>query len=212
MFFDQNNYDMFSSIFVNNPDSTKTILHVQNCTFENNTYMFDYKKHAIPNLGVISSYSLFNPDVITEIDISNSIFSGNTFHLQSLSGGPDFTTGAIINLFQSARMISVTDSSFCGNKGYSFGLILMGKSDHKGGDYNDTVTTAVQSYSGNHFSDNVPIETYADSKLLSCILLYQTFKFQEHLFWPSSVKFDDDCEDYVDSKINNSTSNAMCLI
>lgn len=135
----EDNYGVISNIYMTRFDSNFSSLTVENCTFRNNAYKINPDTHTespqmegrynrpVQNIGTIVSnpaiHTSKSDDAFVDVNVSNSIFSNNTFILEKL--GFDYMSGSIINIQPPVTYVNVTDSRFTNNTNFLAGMILL---------------------------------------------------------------------------------------
>lgn len=215
---------MYASIRVTTRSVLENRAHIDNCTFVNNTYYHNPERSAatfvgwLPTIAIIIAYPLDpywdlsvrspeDPDtMIVDLSVSNCVFYNNVFLSKS-----DTVIAAVINLLPPFTSLSVTDSCFVENEGYTSGVISIAEGDTPIFTPGEPTT---QFYSGNHFIGNIPKEEDDDDvnnkTSSSCILSRQHIYFNDDGV-PERSELQEECEEYIDTAIIPSSSDMMCF-
>eukprot|EP00594_Rhizosolenia_setigera_P002651 CAMPEP_0178949868 /NCGR_PEP_ID=MMETSP0789-20121207/6313_1 /TAXON_ID=3005 /ORGANISM="Rhizosolenia setigera, Strain CCMP 1694" /LENGTH=139 /DNA_ID=CAMNT_0020630485 /DNA_START=536 /DNA_END=952 /DNA_ORIENTATION=- len=138
--------------------------------------------------------------MIVDLSVSNCVFYNNVF-LPSRNG--DTVIAAVINLLPPFTSLSVTDSCFVENEGYTSGVISISEGDTPIFTPGEPTT---QFYSGNHFIGNMPKEEEQEGDddvnnnktSSSCILSRQHIYFNDDGV-PERSELQEKCEEYNDT-------------
>lgn len=112
-------------------------LNIENCIFENNflkrswelninpgeqKIIGTYRAMSTPVIGVVASYIMSEWDAMVEISLRNSTFFNNSMLLSE--GQVHRMSAAVVNVLVPVKRLSIVDSCFLKNKGYSSGVVI----------------------------------------------------------------------------------------